>query len=145
LYLSNGSFNAAWKSELQTMLRKPAYISLQVEAARKYHTKAIQYMNRIGIYELRAYLLMFDFITQNGSIQETRFVEWEKLVKAQGLTNSTAKLKALVEVRLQDTLAKYRADTRIRKYALIDGTGTVHGSKVNLPKSFCYSAADAVQ
>jgi hypothetical protein len=145
LYLSGGDFVAAWKKELQILLARPEYVSLQIEAARRYHAKALEYLHRVGISDLRTYLLMFDIITQNGGIKETRFVEWEKKVKAQKLTTVPAKLKALVDIRLLDTKPEWRADVKSRKYTLIDGTGVVHGKSLNLPKSHCYGSADPVQ
>ena len=79
LYLSTGQFIPSWKSELQSLLIQPGYVSLQVEAAEHYHMKALTYVNRVKVYDLRTYLLMFDFVTQNGSISEARFAEWEHL------------------------------------------------------------------
>jgi hypothetical protein len=145
LYNSSGGFLPTWKQELQTLLREPDYVTLQVGAALHYHLQAIRYMNRIGMSDLRSYLLMFDIVTQNGSISETRFQQWDNQVAAQHLTNETAKLKALVELRLLDSNPRWRADVRSRKYAIIDGTGVVHGSQLNLPKSFCYKGNDPVQ
>ncbi|MBC7370564.1 MAG: hypothetical protein H7326_03310 [Bdellovibrionaceae bacterium] len=145
LYQSNGSFIPTWKTEMQNLLSKPAYISLQVDAARRYHTKAMSYLQRIGIFELRAYLVMFDIVTQNGSIKESRFIEWAQKVKSQNLTSVASKLKLLVDLRLLDANPKWQADVRARKYTLIDGIGTVHGKSLNLTKSYCYAATDAIK
>jgi hypothetical protein len=142
LYSFNGSFISSWKSEIQTLLRKPPYVSLQVEAARRYHTKALEYLQRVGIHDLRAYLLMFDIVVQNGSISDAHFTQWDKKVKAQKLTTVVSKLKALVDIRVLDSKPAWQADVKSRKYTIIDGVGTVHGRKLNLPKSYCYSPTD---
>ncbi|RYZ86634.1 MAG: hypothetical protein EOP06_14125, partial [Proteobacteria bacterium] len=138
LYQSNGSFIPSWKQELQTLLMMPQYISLQVEKARKYHLKAMDYVARTGINELRTYLLMFDFVTQNGSISESHFRQWEQEVSQRHLTNVTTKLKVLADIRINSSIPERQADVRSRKYAIIDGTGTVHGRNLNLPLSHCY-------
>lgn len=144
LYQANGDFISSWKAELQNLIAKPSYISLQIEAAKQYHDRALEYLSRIQIHDLRTYLLMFDVVTQNGGIKESRFTEWEQKVRAQKLTTSTAKLKALVDIRLQDTKPQWRSDVKKRKYTIIDGIGRVHGMDLNLPKMFCYSPADSV-
>lgn len=145
LYKSNGDFKADWKQQLQSLLQKPAYVSLQVSAAEKIHSKALGYVSRTGINDLRTYLLMFDIVVQNGSITENRFKEWEAAVKSEKLTSTTAILKKLVEIRLQDTKPEWVADVRSRKYALIDGAGLVHGEKLDLPTSYCYELTDQIQ
>jgi hypothetical protein len=145
LYDSSGNFLHDWKAELQSLLETPEYVNLQVGSALHYHLQALKYLARTGFQDLRSYLLMFDIITQNGSIKESRFQEWDAFILQNKITDEVAALKALVEIRLQDTQAKWRADVRRRKYALIDGTGVVHGVAVNLPKSYCYNSTDPVQ
>lgn len=145
LYQKEGQFKADWKQQLQTLLQKPDYVSFQISAAEKIHNKALGYVDRVGIHDLRTYLLMFDIVTQNGSIKESRFQEWEAAVKSENLTSTSAILKKLVEIRLQDSLPEWRQDVRSRKYALIDGAGTVHGAKLNLTQSYCYQLTDRIQ
>ncbi len=145
LYSLTGAFIPAWKTDMQTLLRKPSYVTIQINAALKYHLLAQKYMARVGYSDLRTYLLMFDIITQNGSISDARFAQWTNQIAAQKLTGEAARLKALVEVRLLDTLSQWRADVRSRKYAIIDGTGPVHGKNLNLTKQYCYGLSDAAQ
>lgn len=145
LYKSNGSFKDDWKKQMQSLLQKPSYISIQIGAAEKIHNRALKYVKRVGIDDLRTYLLMFDILVQNGSITETRFKEWEAAVKAENLTSTVEILKKLVDIRLQDTKPEWVNDVRTRKYALVDGHGTVHGEQLNLTTSYCYSSSDKVQ
>ena len=145
LYLPNKNFKPDWKSELMILLNKGSYISLQIIAAQKIHNTALKYVKRIGIYDLRTYLLMFDILVQNGSIKDTRFNDWENYIKINNITDTNKALKALVEIRLKDTNPKWVPDVRSRKYTLIDGLGTVHGRKLNLPKSYCYQLNDQIK
>ncbi len=144
LYTSDGSFIPSWKKEIQNLISKPEYVSLQVEAARIYHKKALQYVDRVEITDLRTYLLMFDIVTQNGGIKESRFVEWEYKIKTAHLTTPESKLKALIDIRLKDTKPQWRSDVKKRKYTIIDGVGTVHGNTLNLPRMYCYDKADSI-
>ena len=143
LYLSSGAFVPSWKSDMQMLLKNPDYVTIQINAALHYHQLAQRYMMRVGYNDLRTYLLMFDIATQNGSISEQRFTQWQNLVASQKITGEVERLKALVDIRLLDTLPQWRADVRSRKYTIIDGTGVVHGSALNLPKKFCYSLKDS--
>ncbi len=145
LYQANGNFHPDWKQQLQSLLSTSDFINLQVDAALKYHLKAMRYLQRIRYKDLRAYLLMLDIIIQNGSISESRFQEWESKIAQDGITDEVTSLKALVEIRLQDTKPQWRGDVRSRKYSLIDGVGNVHGQNWNLPKSFCYGLSDPAQ
>lgn len=142
LYTSSGGFQTVWKTELQKMLSTPVYVSYQVETARKYHLKAITYLKRINIHDLRTYLLMFDFVVQNGSISEARFVEWEKKVKSAKLVTIEDKLKALIDIRLKDVNPQWANDVKTRKYALATGKGLVHGKNYDFPKQNCFSKTD---
>lgn len=145
LYTSKGSFVPAWKNELQNLLSKPVYISYQVETARRYHLRALSYVNRVKIYDLRTYLLMFDFVVQNGNITEAQFKQWENVVKSKKLTSSVDKLKALVDVRVSYSRPEYQADVRSRKYALATGFGKVHGQNFDFQKLHCFQNADPIQ
>ncbi len=145
LYTSSGSFIASWKSEIQNLLNKPNYISLQVHAANHYHAKAISYLPRIRSESLVAYLTMFDLVVQNGGVPDSRFKTWDAQVAAKQITDPIQKLKALVDIRILDALPKWQPDVKSRKYTIIDGKGTVHGKKYDLPKMFCYEQNDPVK
>lgn len=144
LYNSDGSFIPSWKKEIQNLLTRPEYISLQIEAARQYHKQALQYVDRVEISDLRTYLLMFDIVTQNGSIKESRFIEWEYKVRTARLTSTESKLKALIDIRLKDTKSQWRNDVKRRKYTIIDGVGIVHGKNLNLPRMYCFDNLDSI-
>lgn len=145
LYQSNGQFLPDWRQQLKSLFSTTDYINLQIEAALRIHLKAMAYMKRTGFKDLRSYLLFFDIIVQNGSISDTRFQEWKDKVVHDRIVGEVALLKALIEIRLQDTLEEYRADVRSRKYAVVDGEGVVHGKNWNLSKSYCYDSADPVE
>lgn len=142
LYTSNGNFIPSWKNELQTLLNKPIYVSYQVETAIRYHLRALSYVNRVKIFDLRTYLLMFDFVVQNGAISESQFQAWETKIKKNNITNTVDKLKALIDIRVSSTRPEYQADVRSRKYALATGYGTVHGQNFDFQKLHCFKNSD---
>jgi hypothetical protein len=131
-------FDPVWKKELVALAEHPDYVSYQIAAAEGYHQKALKYQARIGIRELRAYLLLFDIVVQNGSLYEQDLTDYEAYVKANPSATSTQKLEKLVELRIRHVREEYKADVRARKKTIINGTGTVHGERRNLPKEYSY-------
>lgn len=142
LYQSNGSFKPEWSAELKNLLGHPAYVSEQILAAEVLHRRALGYAARLGFTSLRSYLFMFDICVQNGGLNEAEFTELQGAIAREGLKDEATILKRLLEIRLRRVLSQWRNDVRARKTAVIDGTGTVHGSKRDFPKQYCYSWND---
>jgi hypothetical protein len=137
---SGSSFKTAWKSALQAMARSPEYISQQAKAAESIHNKARGYMSTYNLNTMRAYLFFFDIVVQNGGITtsiKTKYMTW---LKSNTSASENTKLKKLLEYRLTLVKSQYVGDVRSRKTAIIDGTGTVHGSKRNFPKEYCVNS-----
>jgi hypothetical protein len=130
-------FKPEWKAALQNLAEDPQYITLQIEAAIKLHTKAMGYVNKYRFRTLYSYLFFFDIVVQNGGISsttESQYLAWERLNK--NAAEST-KLLRLLEYRLLLVNSQYVADVRSRKTSIIRGTGTVHGSNRNYPVEYC--------
>ena len=138
---SGDSFDPAWKAELVALAASPEYVSLQIAAALGLHARALDDEARIGIRELRAYLMLFDVAVQNGGLYPDDLSDYAAYVRANPRATNTSKLKKLLELRLRHVRKKYVADVRSRKSAIIDGTGKVHGEKRNLPVEYSYKPA----
>lgn len=145
LYQSSGSFKPEWKTELANLMGHPAYVSEQISASEVLHHRAAGYVSRLGFSSLRSYLFMFDICVQNGGLNDSEFAELEADIKREGLKTETTILKRLLEIRLRRVLSQWRNDVRSRKTAIIDGTGTVHGSARNFPKQYCFSQVDPIK
>lgn len=134
----NGSkFKPEWKIAFQKLASSPEYISLQVEAAKYIHNKSVNYMNTFKFKETRAYLFFFDIVVQNGSLTsgvENKYRTW---VKSNANASELNKLKQFLEYRLALVRPQYVNDVRLRKTAVIVGTGTVHGTKRDFRKEYC--------
>lgn len=136
--LYNGSsFKADWKTNLQSFADDPAYISLQVQAAKYIHNRAVGYMNKYGFKETRAYLFFFDIVVQNGSLTSGVESKYEAWAKSNTSASEITKLNKILEYRLQIVRTEYVNDVRLRKTAVINSTGTVHGSKRDFRKEYC--------
>ncbi|MCB0377025.1 MAG: hypothetical protein KDD33_00905 [Bdellovibrionales bacterium] len=145
LYTSSSGkdFKPEWKDALKAIAGSPEYVTLQIEAAQYLHERSHDYRQRLGWNEIRAYLFLFDIATQNGTLQEKHFDQFDAwLAKNPNATEEQQMLKML-EIRVKDSNAKWRDDVRKRKTAIIKGTGFVHGEDRNLPLEYCYDPLES--
>lgn len=139
LYTDGGkTFDPVWQAELVALAAHPQYVSYQLDAALGYHEKAAGYEALIKVRQLRAYLMLYDVVVQNGGLYEDDLDDYAAYVKANPKATSTQKLQKLLALRLRHVRPKYVADVKSRKNAIINGTGTVHGSRRNLPVEYNY-------
>ena len=131
-------FEPVWKAELVALAQSPEYVSLQIGAALHLHDSAVDYQVRIAVFELRAYLMLFDVVVQNGGIYPEDLEEYDAYVKKNPKATSAQKLEELLRLRLRHVRPQYVKDVRSRKRTIINGTGIVHGEKRNLPAEYSY-------
>ncbi|MDZ4675981.1 MAG: hypothetical protein SGI74_00595 [Oligoflexia bacterium] len=141
LYQSNGRFIPEWSKELTALAKLPEYISIQIKATLPMHTRSLDYEKRIGVRELRAYLMMFDVTVQNGSIPSTDWADFATYLKASPKATATERLDKILELRLRHVRTEYVSDVKARKQAIINGRGIVHGTSRKLETEYCYSGS----
>ncbi|HEX4047126.1 MAG TPA: hypothetical protein VH309_04805 [Elusimicrobiota bacterium] len=136
-----GAFEPVWKAELTALASSPEYVSIQIAAAERDHERALADEARAGVRELRAYLFLFDVQVQNGGLYPQDFDDYAAYLQRTPEAGSTAKLEELLNLRLRHVRKQYARDVRLRKLAVILGTGNVHGEARNLPLQYCYDGA----
>jgi hypothetical protein len=134
----DGGFQPLWKNELSALAASPEYVSIQISAAVENHDRALSAEDKIGVRELRSYLMLFDVAVQNGGLYPQDLVDYDDYVRKTPKADSTARLEKLLDLRLRHVRKKYVSDVRSRKRAIIRGSGTVHGEPRNLPRQYCY-------
>lgn len=140
--LYNGTaFKPDWSGELTSLATHPLYVSLQIEAAEKLHAKARTLQASLGVHDVRSYLVMFDFVVQNGGLDSREIPEYQAAIAKEPSMSTQKKLLTMLELRLRRVKPEYVSDVRSRKTALILGTGTVHGSNRQLEKEYCYKGS----
>ena len=144
LYQSGGAFKADWRVSFQTLAVKAPYRTLQIEAAMTMFTKAQGYFVSLKFTEMRSLLMMYDIVVQNGGLNSTHLSQYAAYVSANPNASETARLNKLLTIRLVSVRDQYKADVSSRKSAIINGTGTVHGAKRNLPNEYCYKSSEAL-
>lgn len=131
-------FKPEWKEALTAIAVDPEYITLQIAAAHDMHDRTQEYRARLEWPEIRSYLLLFDFVVQNGGLAQKhfdKFADWR--------TNNPGapfekQMLQMLEIRVVDSHPAWQADVRARKTAVITGSGLVHGEHRNLPLEYCY-------
>ena len=136
---TNGRLQEPWNGMLATLGRAPEYCAIQTSHAARLYQSALQLCVQFSLVSERAVALMFDIMTQNGSISAP--------VKAQVLSDR-AQLGApapATEVAVMSSIAnhvaasarpQYRDDVRTRKMLIATGQGSVHGLFYDLADVF---------
>jgi len=142
LYTDGGrTFKQDWLRELQSMAETPEYVAIQIAAANSLHQYALQLYETIGITTARSYLLMFDFVVQNGGLYNSDINMYFNWYNANPNATEKQRLYKILEIRLRHVNPKYVEDVKARKGTIIEGTGYVHGSHRQLESEYCYNSA----
>jgi hypothetical protein len=145
IYSDGGTtFKPVWADNLTKMAKSKPYISLQLKYAMKLYTQAFRYFTAFKLSTLSHFILMFDFVVQNGGFKQRVLTEYALKLKSK--PNMTAQEKALLilELRIKDVIPRWQNDVSARKKTIIFSEGQVHGVKRNLKSEFCYDPNAAV-
>ncbi len=137
-------FKTDWKNSFLSVAVTAPYRSLQVQAALAMFKKAGGYFDSLKFTELRSLLMMYDIVVQNGGLNSTHLAQYRQYVAANPQATETARLTKLLEIRIVSVRSQFKNDVRSRKMTIINGTGTVHGSKRDLQKEYCFKANELV-
>jgi hypothetical protein len=138
LYKWDGTFVPSWKAELQKLISNEEYVAIQIEAAWILHRKSLVLQESLGVFELRAYLLMFDIVVQNGNLYMEDWSDYKDWISKTPGASTTQKLEKIVELRMRHVKPQYVNNVRIRKMSLINGQGRVHGADRNYEREYCF-------
>ena len=94
-----------------------------------------------GLTSQRAIALMFDIVTQTGSIgpivKSQIMADFAQLPQASAADNEVARMRIVANRRAASCLPQYVDDVRTRKLTIANGTGIVHGIPYDLEGTFC--------
>lgn len=140
IYSDGGSnFKSDWKTSLTRMAQSKPYIGLQLKYAMKIYSQAFQYFSAFKLTTVSHFLLMFDFVVQNGGFKQRLFEEYNAKLKAKPNMSAQDKALLILDLRIRDVLPRWQSDVISRKKAIIFSEGTVHGAKRNLKQEYCYT------
>jgi hypothetical protein len=130
-----------WLGYFKTLGRDPQFIRAQTNQAAAALNNARALCTTFAVTSERALALMFDIVTQNGSIsQEVRQQIQQDVAALPGTLNEqdleVAKLRIVANRRADAANPEWREDVRTRKLTIADGSGTVHGRVYDLMGQF---------
>ena len=145
VYLDAGNtFKPLWADNLTKMAQSKAFIGLQLEYAMKIYSQAFQYFKAFQLTTLSHYLLMFDFVVQNGGFKKSLLIEYTAHLTANPKMTDQEKALLILKLRIKDVLPRWQNDVTDRKKAIVFSEGQVHGAKRNLKREYCYAPESVV-
>lgn len=136
------TFKMDWRRSLTTLAEDKNYVSIQINAAEALHTQTLELLGKTGLQELRSYLVLFDFVVQNGGLYDSDLIEYQKNIAKNPKWNEVDKLTHLLTLRLRHVRRRFVEDVRSRKMAVINGVGVVHRLRRSLEQEYCYRGSD---
>lgn len=132
------NFRPEWKLALKKLANDPEYVSIQMKAAERIHIKAKRYQVDLELFNLTSYLVLMDFVVQNGGLYQRNIEEYLGFAADNPNLPFIDKILRLIEIRVKESKPRWQEDVRKRKQTLAHGIGTVHGRKRNLHQEYCY-------
>ncbi|MGF1546741.1 MAG: peptidoglycan-binding protein [Thiotrichales bacterium] len=138
-----------WRGFTQSLGRTEEFQSVQVNHARTLYSKAFAMCADYGVWSERAAALMFDIVTQNGSIRATTrsiiladFRGLSRQLTAEEL--EVKKLEIIANRRAEAANRRWVDDVRMRKLCIARGGGAVHGIRYDVEEQYGIRLVPAV-
>ena len=136
---AKGRILEPWRGMLTALGRAPENWQIQTNHAAKSYRTALQLCTQFGLASERGVALMFDIITQNGSIRS--IVRAQILADCASLPSGdagseVARMSSIANRVAASSNPKYRDDVRTRKLLIATGQGVVHGIAYDLAGDF---------
>jgi hypothetical protein len=129
---AKGRIQEPWQTMCTALGRTPECWAVQTNLAAKTYQSALRLCNQFGLTSERGVALMFDIVTQNGSISAP--------VKAQILADyppgEVPRMVSIANHLANAANPKYRDDVHARKLLIAIGQGIVHGICYDLARTF---------
>jgi hypothetical protein len=130
-----------WRGYAKALGRTREFQEIQVRHAHDAYERALRLCDDYGLWSERAAALMFDIVTQNGSIRPV--TRAQILADVNALPGSLAAEEREVQVlrlvanhRAQASNVHWIDDVRRRKLCIANGSGVVHGIHYDLALQF---------
>jgi hypothetical protein len=132
------NINQPWKGYFIALGETPEYQAIEGDAAQVDYNQALGYCRKFGLKSERAVMLMFDIVTQNGSINATVAAQINSDFAALPAdeADETPKLVIVANRRAEASKPQYVEDVRTRKLCIAEGKGVVHGTSYDLAKTY---------
>jgi len=125
-----------WRGQFKALGRRPEFQEIEVAHAQQLLQRARGMCPQYGVQSERAVALMFDILTQNGSISSA--VKAQIMNDFAGLSpgDEVARLRIIANRRAEAAKARWVEDVRARKLTIANGEGVVHGCRYHLADDY---------
>lgn len=132
------SVNQPWRGYFAALGQTAEYQAIQGDAAAAVYQKGLGFCRQFGLKSERAAALMFDIVTQNGSINATvaARINADFANLPAGETDETPKLVIVANRRAEASNPKWVENVRARKLVIANGGGTANGMTYDLATSY---------
>ncbi len=124
-----------WYSEFVSLCNNQHFINIESDAEAYKIGQAMIICDKYNLKTVRGFALAFDIAVQNGSISQ----EAGKIIDATIVQNPNMIEKDLLKIianAVADTSTNNAEDIRLRKIAIANGNGFVHGVMLDLDKNY---------
>lgn len=124
-----------WYSEFVSLCNNQHFINIESDSEAYKIGQAMIICDKYNLKTVRGFALAFDIAVQNGSISQ----EAGKIIDATIVQNPNMTEKDLLKVianAVADTSTNNTEDIRLRKIAIVNGNGFVHGVMLDLDKNY---------
>lgn len=132
------SVNQPWRGYFVALGQTAEYQAIESDSAAAVYAKGLGFCRQFGLKSERAAALMFDIVTQNGSINAAVAAQinsdFAKLPTDTG--DETARLVIVANRRAEASNPKWVENVRARKLVIANGGGTANGMTYDLAKSY---------
>jgi hypothetical protein len=130
-----------WRGYAKALGRTPEFQRIQVKHANGNFQKALALCRQYELWSERAVALMFDIVTQNGSIKSITRAQIAADIQAlpAGLPDAereVRKLEIVANRRAEAANPRWVDDVRHRKLCIARGGGVVHGISYDIEEQF---------
>jgi hypothetical protein len=134
-------FLEPWRGMFVTLGRTPEFQAVQTEAAKATFARARKLASDYKLQSERGTALMFDILTQNGSISSAIRTEIMRDYAAlpadlQPSELEVQRMRIIARRRAAAARSQFRDDVLNRKMTIAEGQGTVHNIRYNLAEQF---------
>jgi len=133
--------NEPWRGYARALGRTPEFQRIQVKYANGNFQQALALCRQFELWSERAVALMFDIVTQNGSIKSVTRAQIASDIQAlpAGLSDAdreVRKLEIVANRRAEAANPRWVDDVRNRKLCIARGGGAVHGISYDIEEQF---------
>lgn len=141
------SVNQPWRGYFVALGQTAEHQAIQADAAAAVYAKGLGYCRQFGLKSERAAALMFDIVTQNGSINAAvaAQIDADFARLPAGQTDETPKLEIVANRRAEASNPKWVENVRARKLVIANGRGTANGMTYDLATSYAITLDPAAE